>query len=316
MSWLTWRQFRTQAIVAGGALLAFAIVLVVLGVRIRGAAGTPGFTDRYRMPLFFLDALLIAVPGLIGLFWGAPLVTREFEAGTHRLVWNQSVSRRRWLAVKLLVLGLAGMAAAGLASLLLTWAASPYDAAAGDRFSALLFGTRNIAPVGYAAFAFVLGTVVGLSVRRTVPAMALTIVAFLVVQIAMPLLVRPHLGTPVTATRPVTADTIRNLSFPTAFLGADGQIRGLQIPGAWVVSNGRLLQADGRPVDLDRYHDCVLQAPEQTASCLGGLNLHVAVAYHPGSRYWAFQGAESGLYLALAGLLAGFGLWRIRGSTA
>ena len=35
---------------------------------------------------------------MIGAFWGAPMVARELETGTHRLVWNQSVTRTRWLA--------------------------------------------------------------------------------------------------------------------------------------------------------------------------------------------------------------------------
>ena len=34
------------------------------------------------------------------MFWGAPLVARELEAGTHRLIWNQSVTRTRWLVTK------------------------------------------------------------------------------------------------------------------------------------------------------------------------------------------------------------------------
>ena len=35
------------------------------------------------------------------MFWGAPLLAREFETGTFRLAWTQSVTRTRWLAVKL-----------------------------------------------------------------------------------------------------------------------------------------------------------------------------------------------------------------------
>jgi ABC-type transport system involved in multi-copper enzyme maturation permease subunit len=164
--WLTWRQFRAPAAVGAAALLAIATGLVVLGTDLRDspAANLP----RYEGVLYLLDALLLVTPGVLGVFWGAPLVTREFEAGTHRLVWNQSITRRRWLAVKLGLVGLASMAVAGVLSLLLTWAASPYDAVAADRFTGLVFGARNIAPVAYAAFAFALGAVLGLLVRRTV----------------------------------------------------------------------------------------------------------------------------------------------------
>ena len=61
-----------------------------------------------------MTAVVLVLPALIGLFWGAPLIARELEAGTHRLVWNQSITRTRWLAVKLGLTGLAAMVAAGL----------------------------------------------------------------------------------------------------------------------------------------------------------------------------------------------------------
>jgi ABC-type transport system involved in multi-copper enzyme maturation permease subunit len=130
---------------------------------------------------------------LVGTFWGAPLVARELEAGTHRVVWNQSVTRRRWWTVKLAVVTAAAVLTAGVATILLTWAAAPVDDLADNHFSTVLFGARNLAPVGYAVFAVALGTVIGLLTRRTLPAMALTFVLFLVAQFAVPNLIRPHL---------------------------------------------------------------------------------------------------------------------------
>lgn len=47
------------------------------------------------------------------MFVGAPLFAREFEHGTWRLVATQTVTRTRWLAVKLAVVG-AGVAGAGV----------------------------------------------------------------------------------------------------------------------------------------------------------------------------------------------------------
>ena len=52
-------------------------------------------------------------PALIGMFWGAPLIARELETGTFRLAWTQSVSRIRWLLVKLGLVGLASQRSAG-----------------------------------------------------------------------------------------------------------------------------------------------------------------------------------------------------------
>ena len=62
----------------------------------------------------FLNYVVVVVPALIRLFWGAPLVSRELETGAFRLAWTQSVTRTRWLAVKLAAAGLAAMAVAGL----------------------------------------------------------------------------------------------------------------------------------------------------------------------------------------------------------
>ncbi|WP_327003356.1 ABC transporter permease subunit [Dactylosporangium sp. NBC_01737] len=315
MTWLAWRQIRTQLLVTGAALAVLAVYLVVLGVQIReehhdavASGSLREFQARYQARLYLLDALLLVTPALLGMFWGAPLVARELESGTHRLVWNQSVSRRRWLLVRLAVVCAAAAALTGLFSLLLTWAASPYDAVAADRFTALLFGTRNLAPVAYTCCAVVLGALIGLLLRRTVPAMALTALLFAAVQVAVPSVVRPHLSTPVHGSQAMSAEVIRNLSF----LGAEADVEGLSAPNAWVVSTSRLLTADGRTVDLDRYHGCLSGQFDVMAQCVAALDLHVDVAYHPGGHYWRFQWLESLLFLASALALAGVALWRIR----
>ena len=56
--------------------------------------------------------------------------------GTFRLAWTQSVTRTRWLAVKLGVVGLASVAVAGLFSLMVTWWSSPLDTVQANRFRA------------------------------------------------------------------------------------------------------------------------------------------------------------------------------------
>ncbi|MEU1687471.1 ABC transporter permease subunit [Micromonospora sp. NPDC005707] len=326
MLWLSWRQFRTQALVGVVALAPLAALLLFTGLDIRRAYdryrsrcgvadrcldAMSQFQDDYRTRLLLLALLLAVLPAVLGVFWGAPLIARELETGTQRLVWNQSVTRRRWLAVKLLVVGLGSVLVAALASLLLTWAASPYDEVSGERFGALAFGARNLTPVAYAALAFVLGAVAGLLVRRTVPAMALTVLAFTLLQLLMPNLVRPHLLAPVTVTRPMTAGALRELRG----VGADATVKGLSVPDAWVTGTSKLLTAGGRPVDARTMDTCLTRPPRgagDTADCLGALNLHVTVVYQPDSRYWSFQWIESAGCLALAGLLAGFGLWRIQ----
>ena len=109
MIWLTWRQLRVQAVTVVVAVVAMAIVLAVTGPRLAklATAGVDDVFDKLTsadINLFWAGLIVVAVvPALVGAFWGAPMVARELETGTHRLAWNQSVTRTRWLATKLAV---------------------------------------------------------------------------------------------------------------------------------------------------------------------------------------------------------------------
>ncbi|SBT39818.1 ABC transporter permease subunit [Micromonospora auratinigra] len=331
---LTWRQFRVPALAGLAGLVLLGAYLVYLGVAIRRdeqsylsrcrtggdcAGALAQFLGGYQNTLLYLAGLLALVPAVLGMFWGAPLVARELETGTHRLVWNQSVTRTRWFAVKLLVVGSAAVTVTGLASLLLTWAASPVDRLAGDRFGTIVFGARNVVPLGYAAFGFVLGTVTGALVRRTLPAMALTAVAFTLVQLLVPNVLRPHLMPPVTVTRPMTAEAINEARALGSLTGAP-VVKGLSVPDAWVSEVSELRTRDGRPLSGEAFDRCFRDPPRtgatgtfgDAAACLGRLDLHVRLSFQPNRRYWAFQWRELAIYLALTGLLAGVGRWWIR----
>ncbi|MEU6075420.1 ABC transporter permease subunit [Micromonospora sp. NPDC047074] len=313
------RQFRGQALVGAILLVVAAGYLVRLGGDIRAVRDPAQLPGQYGQTMLFLAAGFGLVPALIGAFWGAPLVARELETGTHRLVWSQSVPRRRWLAVKLAVLGLAGVAVAGTLSALLTWAAAPVDEAAGDRFTAILFGARGVAPIGYAVFGLTLGAVTGLLVRRTLPAMAIVFLALIAVQFAVPNLLRPHYLPAERVTVPMSADAINQARSLGSITGGPA-VGGLEIPDAWVTDTSRLLTADGRQLSEAAFDGCFHDAPRtgaagtfgDTAVCLGELDLHVDLAYQPNRRFWPFQWFELALYLGVGALLAGVGLWRVQ----
>ena len=182
MIWLTWRQFRPQAWAALAILAVLGIAFAITGPHLTSLYDSSGIptcqahgdcgaeVSNFLNGVKGTDAVLYFVslgvlylgPAIIGIFWGAPLVTRELEAGTFRMTWNQSVTRTRWIAVKLGLIGLASMAAAGLFSLMTSWWASPINQANAlnstrngssslNRLTPLLFGAGGIAPVGYAA---------------------------------------------------------------------------------------------------------------------------------------------------------------------
>jgi hypothetical protein len=213
MIWLTWRQFRAQGAVAFGALAVVALALGLTGPHLvhlfdttvatcnahgNCSTATVAFLSHDRL-LQDLGNVVIAVPALIGIFWGAPLVARELETGTHRLVWTQSVTRTRWIAVKLGLVGLASMAVTGLLSMMVTWWSSPIDQVNLNRFTSV-FDQRDIVPIGYAAFAFALGVAAGVLIRRTLPAMVTALVSFVVARAAITFWVRPHLMSPLHTT--------------------------------------------------------------------------------------------------------------------
>jgi ABC-type transport system involved in multi-copper enzyme maturation permease subunit len=313
------RQFRIQALAGAILLVLAAVYLLHLGGDIRAARDTSQLQSQYGQTMLFLATGFGLVPALVGAFWGAPLIARELETGTHRLAWNQSVTRRRWLAVKLTVLGLASAAVAGTLSSLLTWAAGPVDQVTGDRFSALLFGARGVAPIGYAVFGFIFGAVTGLLVRRTLPAMAMVFLAVIAVQFAVPNLLRPHYLPAKQVTVAMSADTINQARSLGSITGGPA-IGGIAIPDAWVTSTSKLLTPDGRQLSDAAFRQCLDNAPKtgatgtfgDTAACLGELDLHVDTAHQPNQRFWPFQWIELGLYLGLSALLTAVGLWRIQ----
>lgn len=147
------------------------------------------------------------------------------------------------------------MAVAGLFSLLLTWWSGPIDTAApiakGNsitflRLGFVLFPTRGVTPLGYAAFAFALGVTAGVLLRRTVPAMAATLATFLFIQIAWPIWVRPHLIPPAQKFVALTAAIISNAGLAVGPGGSTIIVPNLpSMAGDWIISTQNI--DPGRP---------------------------------------------------------------------
>jgi hypothetical protein len=107
MTWLTWRIERGKVLAGAALVLIAAVVLltlnmdgpvVVMCARIALTIGPPAF------------AVVVAV------FWGAPLVAREYEQRTYLVLWSGGRPATRWLALRVahLLLPLAVLAVAWL----------------------------------------------------------------------------------------------------------------------------------------------------------------------------------------------------------
>jgi hypothetical protein len=342
MIWLTWRQFRPQAVTAIAALAAFAVLLGVTGPHLASLYAASGISscqgsdcrgpansflvqldaDGTYSVLYLLGiAIILIAPAAIGIFWGAPLIAREFEAGTHHLAWNQSITRNRWLAVKLTLTGLAAMAVTEALSLLQAWWSAPIGLAvsrggsvgggsliAMGQFSPLVFASHGITPLGYAAFAFALGVTAGVLIRRAVPAMAITLAVFAAVQVAMPLWVRPHLFPP---DRTITTiSSVSDIGFQSSTQGTFTiTAHGLSSqPDAWILSSGAV-NAAGEPVSTVPAACGQAARADSGLDCLASNGIRVAITYQPASRYWTFEWTETAIYLALALALTGYCFW-------
>jgi hypothetical protein len=328
MTWLAWRQARVPVAVA----LAGVAAVLVVALAVNRQDGT------VRM---WLGVLVVVVPGIAGLFWGAPLVADELESGTFRLAWTQDVSRARWIVVRLLATGLAAMAVTGLLSLIVTWWAGPPDRAGLDQFGT--FDSRDIVPIGYAALALALGALAGAVLRRTVPAMAVTLLTFTAARVAFRLLARPALLAPAVRSLPLDPTSTgygASTDLPFIVPAATLQPAPPDLPNAWVTGISIVNRSGTGLTTSVLNRSCpgigggraggggvlnplaggghTTQAPPGAVTamqeCVARLatTYHEVVTYQPASRYWPLQWSELCVYLAAALALAALTVWRVR----
>ncbi|MEO9180226.1 MAG: hypothetical protein ABI298_01095 [Acidimicrobiales bacterium] len=352
MTWLAWRQFRTQALIALGVVAVLAVLLALTGPHLVHVFDTtvqhcakhndcPSVTSNFRRLGHWgnaLNIIVIMAPALIGVFWGAPLVARELEGGTFRLAWTQSVTRERWTTTKLAVVGLASVVTAGLVCLTVTWWQSPLDTLGASPYST--FDSRDVVPLAYAGFAFALGVALGCVIRRTIPAMASTLAVFIGVRVSILQYVRPHYLSPVhivtnfvapgPTQSPVSVGPGTGWTISSVLKNAAGKVIG---HNGGVGPNGNIdFRGMGSGVvKFVGVGTCPNKFPSQLRSsggsssqgpapgvqraiekCVNSFHLKNVLSYQPGSRYWAFQWIEFSIYLTLALALIGFSVWWIR----
>ncbi|MEU8869746.1 translation initiation factor IF-2 [Streptomyces javensis] len=255
-------------------------------------------TDTYRTPLLHTGRLLIALPALIGVFIGAPLFARELETGTHQLVWTQSISRTRWLIAKLALPLVAVTAGTAVLAALYTW----WWRAARTQFQDIAWGTAvpfdatGPAAVALAPLAFFLGAAAGLLLRRTVPAMAVTLGATAGVQYGLAAL-RPHLMTPRTVVSDASGDFVHT---PVEVFFT-----------SWRGMGDGFLTRSGAKIPSDRCSSAIGQDGWDRCLARFGATDRQYEELHPASHYWPMQWIQAGICLAVAVALAAFCVWWI-----
>jgi hypothetical protein len=311
---LAWRQMRLPAISTAILLATLVVLLALTEHSMNSYLSSSGlsncldshgscrdlivsFEGRYGAWATLINALSFA-PALAGLFWGAPLIAREVEQGTHRLAWSQSVSRRRWFAIRAGLYLTAAAAVGALLTWLFTWWYGPllradYDAY--NRIQPRVFESRGIVLVATMLFSFALGTAAGAVIRRTVPAMAVALAGFAGERVLL-VFVRSNLLPPKSLTIPFGG------GYPRAGLG-DWMLDTTLYDGAGHASSMRTI------ANVCAGESGKIVGAGTMRRCAQAHGFHEVITYQPLSRFWPLQGIESGILAAAAVLLLAIAAW-------
>ena len=315
MSWVVWQQHRRHALVAAVLLACAVVVYIRAGQELWSAYTATGvnacvaqarfdpdctvardnFLERFDELTSLLMPPLVVLPSFLGAFLGAPLLARELEDGTYRLAWTQSISRRRWVAVKVIWVGGALGVTAAAAVWLTGWWHGAIDVVLGGPFD--IFDSAG--PVGMLNYlvSFALGVCLGLMLRRTLAAMGLSVLLAWAVRIGLAKLVRPLYapGSSILWDRGLE-------DYPRAFRGDWVASTTLVDPGGQSVSDAHLQEltrsAQAAGVGVDQF--------------VRDQGFHYLSIYYPADRFWLFQSIESVLLLGLVVGLIGLTFWWLR----
>ena len=316
MIWLSWRQQRTETLIAAAVLVLVSALLIPTGLDMASAYHHDGlsaclgthprsgcdqvvqaFGERFRRAGELLGWFTL-VPGLIGVLLAAPFVL-ELENRTYRLAWTQSITRRRWITSKLAITIAAALLAVLALTLLMVWWHGPLDRLQG-RMENSVYDSEGIVPFGYVLFALGLALSVGAVWRRTVPALVVAFVGYFASRIFVDTWLRQRLVSPLTAT------------WPAGPSGKAPDPAGLK--HAWVITEspsdklGHALSFSLEP------GACLRQLGSQGKSIAQScpaphLVAYMHAVYQPASRFWLLQGIETGLFAGAALILILVAAW-------
>jgi len=249
------------------------------------------FNSRFDS-LSSLLGWLTLVPGLVGVLLAAPFIV-EFEQGTYRLGWTQSITRRRWIVTKLGLAVAAALAVSLIFTLLLTWWHAPFVHIDG-RMGNEIYDSEGTVVFGYTLFALALATVVGVIWRKVVPALVVGFGGYFVARIFVDVSLRQRLLPAHEATWPLNGTAPKSLTNAWVITQYPSNAHGESVKAF----AGPCLQGAGPGSVKANIQDCLAQH---------GVYMHAV--YQPASRFWALQGVETALFAGTALALLAFAVW-------
>jgi hypothetical protein len=272
------------------------------------AASTNGFT-----------ALVIALhvlPILLGVFIGAPLISRELESGTFRFTWTQGVGRARFVLTTVALLAAAVTAATCALGVLLSWYARPFDVVGVEsHWQSGLFDTTPLMLPAWTLFALGTGIFLGALTGRVVTAMAAAAAA------AGGLLVAAfwELDHHVLSLGALAAHALPAGGLSIGLLNESAS-PGFGPAGSWLVRGwitgpgGHQLSTTAADNLQNRMYAATTKAGNKNDPS-AWLSLHhyaYWLSYQPAGRFWYFQATAAAVLITLAIVFALMTIWLVR----
>ncbi len=322
--WLTWRQHRwtlVGAVVVAAVLTAWMAYLAAdmtsLYHQCHNKSCQEG-TSQYAAlngafgPIKVTSYLLGAVeflPLIGGLFLGIPLLAREHEQRTIVLAWSQDVSPARWLWTKLALLGAVVAALTAVVSAEadhLAHVRSTVDDS--SMFNGLAFLVSGMVPLALGVSWFAVGVALGAATRRTLPAAAAALAAFIalfaVVQWRYPYFMKPlhHFSTIQVGPLVKAGMGPTRISHNALIVDPGGRF------DIGSHANG-IYDASGHPMSATALSKiCPIDSAPDFLPCAAQHHLQTMSTYQPGSRIPDFHLILIGGYLGI-GALALLAAW-------
>jgi hypothetical protein len=304
--WVAWRQHRAAVLATTGLFAALAAALVATGVHMHNDFAKLGLTtcgplndkacqapldvfeQRYESEAMYFPRFLEFLPGLLGLFIGAPMAARELESGSYRFAWTQGRDRVTLITSKMALIGSYLLAVTVAFSAVFAWWFRPWEQIIGRLSSGEAYEVTGVVFAARTLFAFTLGVALGAIIRRTVPAMLATAAVWLSVAWPSVIFLRPLIDRPVS----VPSDSTSLSS------------------SAWTISNwwqnkaGQRLSSAGLDRLLTQAHQAGVQGSAAFQQFLTQHGWIQWSSFQPNHRFWHFQLIEASAYFG-ASLLVG-----------
>ncbi|WP_086796374.1 ABC transporter permease [Streptomyces caniscabiei] len=306
LTWTVWRVHRPALLVWSAYVLLMVGWMLwlqyVTGAEIRAERAACrklengcidlGSAFDYDSAMSSIGTLIAYSSYAVAAWAGASLTGLELERGTAQLAWTQSVTPVRWLTVKLAVPAAALTVGMAVLVPVYRWAWSTNRDLRGDEwYDTDPFLNRGPAVLAYALCALAVGALVGIVLRRALPALTVTLgfmVAF-------------HLWFGERFDELWPSTTLRGTAASRLPMTADQ----LEL-GAVTASGARVNDLSCFDAETDSYY----------TTCMSGkgfTDLYAEV--HPASHFWPLHLVATGIILAVGVLATAAAYWLLRRRT-